>query len=93
MKPTIDTAAIDGQLAIIVSPRAVFQSGILPQVFPQAGSDTAATTLAHLWYFLLSNPRCFEQLRKEVDQTFPQGEDSMADLTRQGAMPYLNACM
>ena len=59
----------------------------------QAGSDTAATTLSHLWYFLLSNPDCFARLRKEIDDAFPRGEDSMRDLTKQGAMPYLNACI
>ncbi|THH00159.1 hypothetical protein EW026_g2323 [Hermanssonia centrifuga] len=75
IKPSLETCAIDGQLAII------------------AGSDTAATALAHLWYFLLSQPQCFNRLRKEVDDAFPPGEDSLMDLARQGAMPYLNACI
>ncbi|KAJ3554506.1 hypothetical protein NM688_g3073 [Phlebia brevispora] len=74
-RPSLVTAAIDGQLAII------------------AGSDTAATTLAHLWYFLLTNPLCFKLLRKEVDETFPHGEDAASDLAKQSAMPYLNACI
>ena len=59
----------------------------------RGGADTAATTLSHLWYFLLSNPACLERLRKEVDDAFPSGEDSSLDLTKQGLMPYLNACM
>ena len=59
----------------------------------QAGSDTAAITLSHLWYFLHSNPRCLKRLCSEIDETFPGGEDSVTDLARQTTMPYLNACM
>ena len=46
-----------------------------------------------MWYFLMSNPGCLERLRKEVDDAFPPGEDSSLNLTKQGLMPYLNACM
>ena len=52
-----------------------------------AGSDTTATALSQLWYFLARNPHCYEMLRKEV-----LSEDE-GDFTRQASMPYLNACM
>ena len=57
-----------------------------------AGSDTAAIVLSHFCYFMLRHPECAEQLRKEIDATFPPGEDIM-DFSRQAEMPYLNACM
>lgn len=52
-----------------------------------AGSDTTATALSQLWYFLVRNPHYYETLRKEV-----LSEDE-GDFTRQASMPYLNACM
>ncbi|PSR81867.1 hypothetical protein PHLCEN_2v6239 [Hermanssonia centrifuga] len=58
-----------------------------------AGSDTSATTLSHLWYYLLSNSACFNQLRSEVDEVFPLGEDPLNDLSKLGTMSYLNACI
>lgn len=57
-----------------------------------AGSDTAATALTHIWYFLLRNPTCLSRLRKEVDESFPDGHD-IFDFSKQADMPYLNACM
>ena len=63
------------------------------QVAIGAGGDTAATTLSHLWYLLLSNPGVMAKLRKEVDEYFPPGEESPMDATVQSNMPYLNACM
>lgn len=57
-----------------------------------AGSDTAATALSHIFYFLLRNPACYQRLQREIDETFPRGEDTM-DFTKQTEMPYLNACM
>lgn len=62
-------------------------------VRPQAGSDTAATTLAHCWYFMLTNPGCFRRLRQEIDDAFPHGEDTSSDLALQSTLPFLNACM
>ena len=34
-----------------------------------------------------------ERLRAEIDAAFPAGEDTNVDYTKQGLMPYLNACM
>lgn len=58
-----------------------------------AGSDTAATTLSHLWYFLLTQPKCLAALRQEVNEAFPHGMEGIADFAKQGNMPYLNACI
>lgn len=52
-----------------------------------AGSDTTATALSQLWYFLVKNPHYYETLRQEVLS------DVEGDFTRQASMPYLNACM
>lgn len=43
-------------------------------------------------YFLLRYPVYYDRLQAEVDGAFPSGTDCM-DLSRQAAMPYLNACM
>lgn len=57
-----------------------------------AGSDTSATALSHLFYFLLRSPECMERLQNEVDATFPD-PDQLDDYSKQADMPYLNACM
>lgn len=57
-----------------------------------AGSDTTATMLSHLFYFMLRHPQCAERLRKELAATFPHDEDPI-NFARLGEMPYLNACM
>ena len=56
------------------------------------GSDTAATALSALWYYLMLNPPKLERLRNEVDTYFPPGEEPL-DCARMVNMPYLNACM
>jgi cytochrome P450 len=57
-----------------------------------AGSDTTATTLTVIWYYLLLEPAKFDRLRREVDAHFPPGEEPL-DFTRMVNMPFLNACM
>jgi len=57
-----------------------------------AGSDTTATTLTALWYFLLQHPAKLDRLRNEVDLCFPPGGEPV-DFTRMATMPYLNACI
>lgn len=42
---------------------------------------------------MLTQPTCFYRLRKEVDEAFPHGTGPSSDLTKQAAMPYLNACI
>ena len=58
-----------------------------------AGSDTTATTLSSIAYFLLSNPACFSRLRAEIDEAFPPGVKEPTDTTVLAQMPYLNAVM
>ena len=58
-----------------------------------AGSDTTATTLSSIFYFLLSNPACFTRLRADIDGAFPPGVKEPTDTTVLAQMPYLNAVM
>lgn len=96
VRPSIELCATDGQLAVIVS---IYSQVIRP--YPryniehtlQAGSDTAATALSHLWYFLLAEPKYLAQLRQEVDEAFPHGVDPTAGVAKQVNMPYLTACI
>ena len=57
-----------------------------------AGSDTSATALSHIFWFLIKNPDVKKRLQAEIDSTFPDGEDT-ADYTKQTEMRYLNAVM
>uniref|UniRef100_A0A8H8CFT6 High nitrogen upregulated cytochrome P450 monooxygenase 2 n=1 Tax=Psilocybe cubensis TaxID=181762 RepID=A0A8H8CFT6_PSICU len=52
-----------------------------------AGSDTTATALAHIFYFLICNPTIYKRLQAEVDGL---GNDIM-DSSKQAHLPYLNA--
>ncbi|KIM73430.1 hypothetical protein PILCRDRAFT_829164 [Piloderma croceum F 1598] len=56
------------------------------------GSDTVATPLTGLWYYLLLEPAKLKRLQNEVDIYFPGGEEPL-DVTRMANMPYLNACI
>ncbi|KAF7974446.1 hypothetical protein HWV62_12184 [Athelia sp. TMB] len=68
---------------------AVFADGALAVV---AGSDTTATTLSVLFYYLLIQPEHFQRLRAEIDQFFPDKTET-TDFTKMVGMPFLNACM
>ena len=68
---------------------AVHSDGLLAVI---AGSDTTATAIAVLWYYLILDPPKFDRLRNEVDAYFPQGEEP-SEFARIVNMPYLNACM
>lgn len=58
-----------------------------------AGSDTTSTTISGAFYYLLTNPEQYARLRKEVDETFPPGEEEPSDGTRLAQMKFLNAVM
>lgn len=62
-----------------------------------AGSDTTATTLSGVFYYLLSEPnlRSYKELQAEIDEAFPPGIDGGAafDHGKLGELPYLNAVM
>ncbi|KAH7913197.1 cytochrome P450 [Hygrophoropsis aurantiaca] len=55
-----------------------------------AGSDTTATTLSSLFWFLLNNPITYRRLQAEVDKYYPPGESAL-DTTHHQQMSYLNA--
>ncbi|KAJ7589046.1 cytochrome P450 [Mycena floridula] len=57
-----------------------------------AGSDTAATALSSLFFFLLSNRRCYELLQEEIDSNFPIGSD-IFDARAHVNMKFLDACI
>lgn len=56
-----------------------------------AGSETTASTLTGLTYFLLTNPACLQRLTDEVRGRFASFEDINADEI--AALPYLHGCI
>ncbi|THH16440.1 hypothetical protein EW146_g4196 [Bondarzewia mesenterica] len=57
-----------------------------------AGSDTTATVLTALFYYLLKEPLIYARLQAEIDSVFPPGEDPV-DALKLASMKYLNACI
>jgi Cytochrome P450 len=55
-------------------------------------ADTAPIALVAVWYNLMRHPECYARLRKEIDDTFPNGEEP-SNQAKLSGMPYLNACM
>jgi Cytochrome P450 len=63
-----------------------------------AGSETTAISLAAVFYYLLRNPRCYEELMAELEEAVeggqiesrPNGTVSWAESQK---LPYLNACI
>ncbi|KAF7973257.1 hypothetical protein HWV62_15681 [Athelia sp. TMB] len=60
-----------------------------------AGSDTTATTLTAIWYFLLRNPIIMQLLEEEVDAHFADGIEQWGDeaMRKMSGMVRLNAIM
>ena len=56
-----------------------------------AGSETTATLLSGLTYYLLKHPAAYEKVKAEVRNAFEKAED--ISLTSTGHLPYLFACM
>ncbi|KAJ7508590.1 high nitrogen upregulated cytochrome P450 monooxygenase 2 [Mycena galericulata] len=58
-----------------------------------AGSDTAATVLSCIFFYILSDLTVFDRLRKEIDDVFPRNENQSPgdDTSKLLAMPWLNA--
>ncbi|KAF9254065.1 cytochrome P450, partial [Marasmius fiardii PR-910] len=57
-----------------------------------AGSDTAASAMTCLFWFLLSHPECYKRLQKEVDEVYPSDVDAL-DSSKHSEMKYLGACI
>ncbi|KII83948.1 hypothetical protein PLICRDRAFT_432908 [Plicaturopsis crispa FD-325 SS-3] len=55
-----------------------------------AGSDTTATAIATVIWYLLQNRAAYTRLQAEIDANFPPGEEP-TNTTRQAGMSYLNA--
>ncbi|KAF9465832.1 cytochrome P450 [Collybia nuda] len=72
------------------STRQVIAEGSLAMV---AGSDTTATCLASLFYFLLCYPKCYQRLQAEIDEVFPPGSGVSNMLKHIANLPYLTACI
>jgi len=57
-----------------------------------AGSETTATTLSALIYFLLKRPEKYARFTEEIRSTF-KGDDEEITLQAASALPYLQACI
>ncbi|KAG5726032.1 Cytochrome P450 67 [Termitomyces sp. T112] len=57
-----------------------------------AGSDTTATGLSNLFYFLLCHPHCLKRVRDEIDDVYPK-EECPSSLAKHSQLPYLTACI
>ncbi|KAG6811738.1 hypothetical protein H0H92_006003 [Tricholoma furcatifolium] len=57
-----------------------------------AGSDTTATGISNLFYFLLCHPRCMKRLRDEIDIVYPREESALSS-AKHSQLPYLTACI
>jgi hypothetical protein len=58
-----------------------------------AGSDTTATVLSNIFFYLLSNPESYARLQAEVDEAFPRGSKEPNNAPTLANMVYLNAVM
>lgn len=56
-----------------------------------AGSETTATTLCGLTYYLLKNPDCFQKLAHEIRGAFTSMSEITGDAT--ASLPYLHGCI
>jgi len=60
-------------------------------LFMLAGTETTATELSGITYYLLKNPQKMERLQKEVRDAFESPEEMT--MTALGQMSYLGACI
>ena len=63
-----------------------------------AGSETTAISLSAVFYYLLKNPRCMNELVKELDERgregyFKDNEMGVVTWTESQSLPYLDACV
>lgn len=63
-----------------------------------AGSETTAISLSGVFYYLLKNPRCMEEVYRELDSKAKEGffgdyENGLVTWTESQKLPYLDACI
>ncbi|KAH7915810.1 cytochrome P450 [Hygrophoropsis aurantiaca] len=56
-----------------------------------AGSDTVASVLSGIMYYILANPADYARLKEEVDRAFPPNEVSVIGSEAFAKMPFLHA--
>lgn len=61
-------------------------------IMMNAGSDTTATALTNVLYWLLKNPKCLAKLRAELDEVL-EPHEMVAAYDRVKHLPYLRACL
>ncbi|KAF7295570.1 hypothetical protein MIND_01097000 [Mycena indigotica] len=61
-----------------------------------AASDTTASAMSSLIWFLLNHPQAYRRVREELDRVFPEdvdNVDALCDFDRQQELKYLSACI
>jgi len=63
-----------------------------------AGSETTAISLSSVFYYLLKNPRCMEELYREIDGKAKEGyfadyKGGLVTWAESQRLPYLDACI
>ncbi|KAL5529837.1 hypothetical protein ACEPAF_6094 [Sanghuangporus sanghuang] len=56
-----------------------------------AGSDTTATTISNMFYYLMTNKEVLARLRNELDEAFPPGDGEPFDFVKLSELKILNA--
>ncbi|KAA1467191.1 high nitrogen upregulated cytochrome P450 monooxygenase 2 [Dentipellis sp. KUC8613] len=56
------------------------------------GSDSTATMLTGVFFYLATHPDAYARLQDEIDSAYTEA-DGVPDATKRAAMPYLNACI
>lgn len=56
-----------------------------------AGSDTTASVMSNIFYYLMRYPRYFRRLQEEIDQKFSHPETAEGD--QLARLSFLNAVM
>lgn len=60
-------------------------------LFMIAGTETTATLVSGLTFYLLKNPRCMKKLVNEIRSTFASSDNMTME--QLAALPYLSACI
>lgn len=58
-----------------------------------AGSDTTASVMSNIFFFILHHRAIYNRLQAEVDAAFPPGEGEPTDAAKLAQLEYMNAVM